>query len=86
MYQKLQRFRISLLEVVEVIFVLNVANASKENKKLTQIICGNPTYPAMKDTQKKMFADMLSSEYNTILVIKEEMETVNFNQYKNYKE
>lgn len=35
---------------------------------------GNLTYTSMKDMLKKVFADILSSEYNTVLTNKEEME------------
>ena len=36
----------------------------------------------MKDTLKKAFSDILSMEYKTVPAIKEEIETVNFNQYQ----
>ena len=40
----------------------------------------------MKDTLKKVFSDNLSTEYKTAPAIKEEVETVDFNQYQNSRE
>ena len=74
------RFGSSLSEGIQAFFVLNVANVSVENEKLAWTTSGNLTYPTMKDTLKKVFADISLSEYKTIPVIKEETETVNFNQ------
>ncbi len=40
----------------------------------------------MKNTLKKMFADISSTEYKTVPNIEEEGEKVNFNQYLRSKE
>ena len=65
---------------VQVFFVLNTANASEENEKLART-CATLTYTAIKDTLKKVLSDNSSKEYKAVPGIKEEVETVNFNQY-----
>lgn len=53
LYQRLQKFEITLLERVQAFFV---ANISEENEKLTRATCGILTYTSMKGTLKKVFA------------------------------
>lgn len=86
LYQKLQKFGITLPKGVQAFFVLNAANVSEENEKLARTTCSSLTYATMKDTLKKVFSDISSTECKTIPAIKEEVETVNFNRYRSIKE
>ena len=78
MYQNLCKFRPE--EVLD-IFVLNAVNVSKENEKLMRMMC-----KILKWTVIKKIDDNSSTEYKTVPAIKEEVETVNFNQYWSSKE
>ena len=83
--EKSWKFGITLLERVLVIFVLNAAHVFAKNEMLEWTTYWNLIYPSMKEILKKVFANILWLEYNAIPLIKEEMEAVNFKQYKDYR-
>ena len=71
---------------VQAFFVLNAANRSKENEKLSRTMWASLSYTTMKETLKKVFSDISSLQHKNAPIVKEEVKTINFNHYKNVYE
>ena len=83
LYNKLIKYKIVLPEGVQCFFLLTASNISEDNEKIARTTCADLTYNAMKETIKKLFGDMHSSEGCTP-AIKSEPESVQFVRgYKN---
>ena len=57
LYQKLTQYKMNLPEGVQVFFLLNAANMTKENEKLARTTAGKLTYSNMKETIMRIFGD-----------------------------
>ena len=86
LYQKLQKFDTTFPDGVHYFFVLNSVNLSEEKEKLLRTTCASLNYATMKGTLKKVFSDISSLEHKNVPAVKEEVEMINFNHYRNSKE
>ena len=81
LYQKLQKFGMTLVDGVQAFFQLNAVNLSMENEKLARTMYASLNYE-MKKTFKKVFSDISSLEHKNVPVVKEEVEMIDFNCVK----
>ena len=86
LYQKLQKFGITFPNGVQSFFALNAANLSEENEKLLRTTCLSLNDATIKEILKKVFSDVSSLEHKNVPAVKEEVEMINFNHYRNTKE
>ena len=66
--------------------MLDAVNLFKENEKLVRTMCVSYNYATMKDTFKKVISDVSSLEHKNVSVMKEVVEKINFNCYKDVNE
>ena len=85
LYQKLQKFGMTLFNGVLFFFVLNAVNLSEENEKLSRTTCVSLNYATMKETLKKCFL-MYPHWKTNVPAVKKEVETIDFHYYRNTKE
>ena len=76
LYNRLIKFKIDLPAGVQAFLLLNACNISEEKESLARTTCGALTYDEMKETLKKIFGDVASSE-SSAPAIKTEPESVN---------
>ena len=72
LYQNLHKFE-NTSSRVHAFFVLNAANVSEINEKLTRTTCAILTYTPMKDTLKKVFSDISSQKTKLFLLLKRKL-------------
>ena len=76
LYNRLIKYKIDLPAGVQAFLLLNAANISEDKEGLARTTCGTLNYDEMKETLKKIFGDVASSE-NGAPAIKTEPESVN---------